>query len=455
MVRGFMKRLENLVVSRKVIAVVLMVTLILSLIPLLIASFYNRPYLDDYVYGLATAQAWRETGSIAQVLSAAIQVVKDTYQDWQGTYSAVFMFALQPGIFSEQAYYLTTFFLLGILLLSTFYFMHSIIVFALKRDRWTWLILSSVASLLSIQLLPSAFGSFYWYNGAVYYTFYYALMLFLLGHLIKVSLQVDRNKTIYHAIAIILLSAVIAGGNYMTLLLTVLLFVLFSLWSTYKKAKGRWAIYLGLVVLIAGFAISVMAPGNTVRAVALEDGGIPSRGIVNTLWRTALMPAWYTLKWINPTILLAFALIVPVLWKEAREARHAFRYPLIVLVLAYGLYASQYAPPIMMNVLGSDRHLNIFYFSIILIAMGCLYYCFGWWQRRGRPKDEDVSASLTETRSTNSALLRVVYVVMVLLLVFGVNKTNWSSISALRSLNSGEMRQGRGRHRRLLFPQQL
>lgn len=441
MVHDFVKRMERFMLSKKVLAIVLLATLILSLIPMLIASFYNRPYLDDYVYGLATNQAWRETGSITQVLSAAAQEVKETYYDWQGTYSAVFMFALQPGIFSEQTYYISTFFLLGILLSANFYFLHSVVVVALKRDSWTWLIISAVSSLLSIQLLPSAFGSFYWYNGVVYYTFYYALMLFLLGHLVRVSKANDCNKIVYHAIYIVLLSVIIAGGNYMTWLLTVLLFILFLLWSKYKKSKGIWAICAGLIALIAGFAVSAMAPGNAVRAIALKDGGLPSLSIVNTLWRTALMPAWYTLKWMNPALLLTFVLLIPLLWKEAKAAEHAFRYPIIVFILAYGLYASQYAPPIMMNVLGSDRHLNIFYFSFVLIAIGCLYYCFGWWQRRGNQEGVEEANHVNTTKRTNIILLRVIYAAIVLLLLSGVNIASWTSISALRSLNSGEMKQ--------------
>ena len=65
--------------------------LLLSLIPLIWLGRYNYPTGDDYYYGAETHLVWQQTGSIIQTLDAACAGVADSYQIWQGTYSALFL----------------------------------------------------------------------------------------------------------------------------------------------------------------------------------------------------------------------------------------------------------------------------------------------------------------------------------------------------------------------------
>ena len=111
---------------------------------------------------------------MATILTAFSQV-KKTYLDWQGTFSAVFLFALQPGVFGEQYYFITTFLLLGTFVIGTFYFLFVICNYYMKADKSSWIIVSVCVLTLSIQLVFSARESFYWFNGGIYYTFYYSL----------------------------------------------------------------------------------------------------------------------------------------------------------------------------------------------------------------------------------------------------------------------------------------
>ena len=68
--------------------------LLLSLIPLIWLGRYNYPTGDDYYYGAETHLVWQQTGSIIQTLDAACAGVADSYQIWQGTYSALFLMYL-------------------------------------------------------------------------------------------------------------------------------------------------------------------------------------------------------------------------------------------------------------------------------------------------------------------------------------------------------------------------
>ena len=70
--------------------------LLLSLVAL---SFYAFPQIDDFFFGLHPRHQFLETGSLISVLKEAWSAVKENYMNWQGTYTAIALFSLQPGIF--------------------------------------------------------------------------------------------------------------------------------------------------------------------------------------------------------------------------------------------------------------------------------------------------------------------------------------------------------------------
>ena len=78
---------------------VITIIFILSLIPLYIIGKYNHPSVDDYYYGVETAKVYRDTGSVSQVISTSFDEMKNTYNDWQGNFAAIFLMRLQPAVF--------------------------------------------------------------------------------------------------------------------------------------------------------------------------------------------------------------------------------------------------------------------------------------------------------------------------------------------------------------------
>ena len=90
----------------KIIIGASILVLIIILIPLIYIAKYNHSCADDYSYGILTHQSWKNTHSIIEVVKTAIKQVGITYQNWQGTFSAVFLMALQPAIFGEEYYWI-------------------------------------------------------------------------------------------------------------------------------------------------------------------------------------------------------------------------------------------------------------------------------------------------------------------------------------------------------------
>ena len=85
-------------------AVAALVLLAVLLVPMLMIAQYDVPINDDYSYGQNTVRVWNSTRDVAAVLKAALQMVRFVYYNWQGSYSAVFLMSLQPGIFGIQAF---------------------------------------------------------------------------------------------------------------------------------------------------------------------------------------------------------------------------------------------------------------------------------------------------------------------------------------------------------------
>ena len=94
--------------STRKIAMVSVFLFLLMIIPVLLLTFYNRASGDDYGYGVWVRTALRQSDSFIGVLRAAAEAVISVYDGWQGTWSSVFLFALQPEAFSDKAYVITT-----------------------------------------------------------------------------------------------------------------------------------------------------------------------------------------------------------------------------------------------------------------------------------------------------------------------------------------------------------
>ena len=100
-------------ITTKNIFYIILICFILSVIPLYVIGMYAHPSVDDYYYGTETVQVWNETYSIASVVKCSFDEMINTYNIWQGNFSAIFLMRLQPGIFGEQYYFIAPLILLS------------------------------------------------------------------------------------------------------------------------------------------------------------------------------------------------------------------------------------------------------------------------------------------------------------------------------------------------------
>ena len=354
---------------RKIICIrtwrkLVLAVLILSLDPILAISFYNHSSADDYAYGIITRHTWMQTHSLIALFAAVGKQVQTTYLTWQGTYAAVTLFSLQPAVFGEHWYFLVTWVLTGMFILGNFYFFR--VVFGRIGGRKDIAdIIAGVVILLSMQTLPHALQSFYWWNGGSYYTLFYSLMLIQSAVYAQViySGQWSRRKCLMS----MLLAVVISGGNFVSALVNMEITVVFLLICRFRKKKAIPGSILVSAATMAGLLVSVLAPGNRIRMAAEQ-----TENPILAIGQSFMMAYRYMHEWTTPLLILCLLFLLPFLWRFHRENyRKEMDISILLLILfLFAIFASSFTPTIYATEQEGPRRVqNIRYFLWIVMCV--------------------------------------------------------------------------------------
>ena len=354
-----------------VIAAVLLFGFCLSIIPILYAGFFIHPIADDYSYSYRVHFAFLNGESI---LKAVIETVSSTYTYWQGAFSAVAIFSLQPGAFSPSYYFLTTFIMVGFLTGSTFFMFETIVKKVLNGKTSHTIILSCLTLIMSMQFVPDIHETFYWFNGSSYYTLFYSLALIFVALLLRLRIAESNKYKYVLFVACLFLGPIIGGGNYTTALVVAELIALLTIVEFGHRSNKRWLLLIILLLYIASFFINALAPGNSVRADTLTSSN-PFLAIIKSLIHALVkIGVWTAMPQLIYMIAIAILSIFLVPKCSAK-----FKHPLLCIGLAFALFASQMTPPLYaMSNLGAGRQIDIYYFSYYLLIAFTVFYLCGW-----------------------------------------------------------------------------
>lgn len=365
-----------------VAALALLVLLAVALVPMVAISPFDHSFADDWHYGVDAHLALQAGGSVLDAVAAALAEVRDTFFSWQGTYSAIFLMALQPGVFSEAAYGWGAVAIIAVLIASTAYAASVLVRDILGADRATAVALTCLALLLQTQLLPSPVEGFWWYNAAIYYTFYHALMLLMLGLAVRLARGGTRagaytvRGRVVRAVLLALLAFVVAGGNFVTGLVAGLALAGVCVAALVRHRDRGMLIAPALIVFAAGFAVSMVAPGNAERQASQYAGD--NIGVLLTLVRCGQAGFEYTVLWTNGYLLLALGLALPFMVRAARRTRCSFTHPGLACAASLALFMASFAPTLYaMGTVGPGRVQNIRYDLFVLLAFVCAQWAVG------------------------------------------------------------------------------
>ena len=370
-------------ITKKNIFYIILICFILSVIPLYVIGMYAHPSVDDYYYGTETVQVWNETHSFASVVKCSFDEMINTYNIWQGNFSAIFLMRLQPGIFGEQYYFIAPLILLSAYMGFSIFFFYTALKKIFKADSYLAATVGICLTFVSMQLCATPSDSFYWFNGAIYYTFFYSLMLFLFALLIRMRTAKAAGTIILTAISSV--SAFLIGGsNYAAALFMCIILALSAGAAVYfvilRKNKVIRPYHMAAYLIVAaaamaGLFISMAAPGNALRQQSV--GG--STGIVKTFVYTFAFGGYSIAKVLNAPCLIFFICMIPVFYRIARRSGFTYRYPLLVAVFTFGLYCSMGTPVFYAQGLRMPyRMMNIIFFAAYVLITFNLIYFLGW-----------------------------------------------------------------------------
>lgn len=370
-----------------VAAVALVVLLAIALVPMVAISAFDHSYADDWHYGVDAYLALTSGQGIVGAVRAAVTEAADTYISWQGTYSAIVLMALQPGVFSEALYGIGAVAIIAVLVASTAYVVRVLMCDVLGSGVAETATVAAAALLLQTQLLPSPVEGFWWYNSAIYYTFYHALMLLGTGLAVRLVRRqgrrgrLSRAGVVLRAVLLTAIAFIIGGGNFVTAVVSAV--ALFGATAAVIARAPRRAVPLvpALVVLVAGFAFSAAAPGNAARQASQFAGdGI---GVVGTLIASGLATVSNGLAWTDGWLALALATALPAMVRATRASRCSFSLPLAPAACSFVLLSASFTPTFYsMGSAGPGRVQNIRYDFFVLAVFLCVTWLVGWCVRR-------------------------------------------------------------------------
>lgn len=366
----------------KIISIQCVVATVLVVLPLLVLGHFDYPSADDWSLGKLTSQAVRNGKGIIGVLRQAIDTVLLWREKGEPRYANAFLGALQPGIWGEHFYRITPWVMIGSLIFSEI-----LLCAYLLRDEEGLnrkIVLPVVIPSLLIQVLcvPYPVETFYWWTGAINYTFIFSLSL-ILSVFFFVLMKGGKTKT--QNVALICVSVVVAvvvgGDSYAASLSSVCLFAFLSFCLLLRDRKAFLRTLPITVTTAAGLVICLVAPGNQVR-LNDEFGGATTgalHAILMSLWRTCTnIYSWTSIK-----IIVMIILVAPFLWQAVRRLKFCFRYPAGFTVFTLGIYASQIVATMYVDgSTGGRRMADVLYYAYHVWVLLNAGYWIGWIQRR-------------------------------------------------------------------------
>ena len=362
-------------ISLRKLSAVLAAIYVLGLLPIFAIARYNYASADDFGMGLAAYRAFSSTGNIFAAIGQGFYMAWYDYIHWMGYFTSTVFMSVPPNVFDERLYPVGVFILIFMLTAGTLYFFRALFVKALRIDKYASRCLALVTLLVTVQCLPEGSArveSFFWYCSGVNYVLLYSFGLFWLGLLISAVFDQSRGKRIYDLVMACILGFAVGGGNYMTSLSCAIIAVLVIIAALRCRNKGLLAPCL---FLLAGFALSCLAPGNNNRAQSLQGFGAV---------KTILIALYYTLSYcVNEyttwAVLLFFALAAVISWKAAEKVPFRFSYPALAVIFGYGMVSANIAPPLYAEGnIGAGRLVALFYMQYVLVAVLLEVYVVGW-----------------------------------------------------------------------------
>ena len=419
-------------------ALAVFILIVTMIVPLLILGIYNFMSTDDFSIGHAIREFKSlGEGEINSWFFAAWERTKYLYFTFRGCFTLNFFATFNPAFWGEQYSFIVPILMLSIVGASLFLFGNTILKEYYDVKKTDRMILCSFLFFLVVQTMTSPVEGLYWYASAIAYTFlHYNMFIFF-----AFFLQYRKRNGISSILLfpILMIYSFLMGGTQYTTGLECVLWIAIYLGLFYKKI--RWQDIFIFISLLGGLMTSLLAPGNAMRREGFSRGMSSVKAIIYSF----INAVKYGIVWISPMLILIILVMLPTIWiiVKTSEKQYRYNFPAIVTILSFCLYAACFTPTLYGTGSASiERVLNqiqVIYYVLLFIN---LFYWVGYFQKKIGESNKESAGDFKKLLSIGGKYIKQ-YQWCVLLLIVAVwiltpNKNTFSSISAIRSLCTGE-----------------
>ena len=405
--KTLLKKLLGAEINIKLLSIGAFCLLIVLAIPIARIMMYCVPWYDDFSYGLYTKSFWELDHSYLDALKGILYNTRTMWYAWQGTYTSCFFMSLMPAVWGTEMYRVGLWLILLVLITSVFVLVAVLMRDVLKiKDIWSCLFVQSMVAITVMLFMRSAIEGFFWYNSAVHYTAMHSLGILYVASLIKMVCTSGKVKTGVLLVLNALLAFVVGGVNNVTVLQVGLVMVSIIFFGIIFKKKRVWLLTPVMACYAVAMYLNLNAPGNTKRAALYTSMKLSPVEAVLRSFESAFTYLDDFTGWMTLAIIV---FMIPVAFNVVKKTKFQFKYPLLVLVWSFCLYATGFTPTLYMmghTLLGRATNMAKVTFQLLLFIN--LFYFIGWLCRVIKNK-KDKNLSVKSTWSF--------YVVMAMLMI--------------------------------------
>lgn len=340
--------------------------------PLLSISRYNHSNADDFWMSSNSHFIWEETHSFWATVAGGFQNAVHIWKNWDGCFLSMFIGCLPPVAFHEKYYKYTFVIIAGMLAIGVTALLYVLLVRMFKFPIIHWLLITMAMLIMFFNFMPSIKEAYYWWVGGINYAFLTGILLLsqalLLEYIVSGSkICLGFGSFFAFCVGIGNLLSGLVNPVILVLELTVLLFV-------YKKEKILFLI--PTICAIAGLLCNVLAPGNLIRG----GSELFHNPVIGSIFKTIAVSAKFIPEFFKKPMfwLCLFILVLIVDGIAKGKTTYRFRYPLLFVVIAFGVYCSVFTPVVYVGSAYYGRCKNVsFYIFLFMLLLDALYIT-GW-----------------------------------------------------------------------------
>ncbi|MCD7750306.1 MAG: DUF6056 family protein [Lachnospiraceae bacterium] len=405
--------------------------LLITLIPLYVISHYNFMSMDDISYATVASQIWAESHSILQLFASIVTYCQDFWKEWAGIVTAQGLLILIMGPCLENSYYMSTYITLTCFVLSELFLFLVILIRLFHADFFRSAIISICVICLQVLLTPYPVEAFYWICGAVSYTCPYSEAMLLCAMLVLLYCYPQKRwKRVLLYIGVVLMTFMVSGGTYISLIGMLCIYFLTTAWFWYRKHPAKCFVTAGFILYLLGFFVNVLAPGNQVRLSLADTTGYSAfAAILRSLKEAAEYIAVYSV----PACILLALLFLPLFANIVKKKDFAYPLPALVTFISFCVFAAQFTPTLYtLGITGMGRVQNIYRWTFYIWLYGNELYWVGWVLRRFEKK------SVTQDRACFLLPGWFICIIGLFFILYLWEGNHVTTFSAIHDLYTGE-----------------